>query len=114
MAYGTRAQFDAVREVAFGSIGAGYAAVGTSLTDHARLVRFVNQTDAQVYISLNGADDHIRMAANSFFILDFSSNKVRDDGLFLSIGTIFYAKRVSGAPTSGSLWIEVVSATGGV
>lgn len=114
MAYGTRATFDAVREVAFGSIGAAYAAVGTALTDHARLVRFVNQTDAQVYISTDAATDGIRMAANSFFILDLSSNKVRDDGLFLPVGTTFYAKRVSGAPTSGSLWIEVVYAAGGV
>ena len=114
MAYGTRATFDAVREVAFGSIGAAYAAVGTALTDHARIIRLVNQTDAQVYISTDGSTDHIRMAANSFFILDFSANKVRDDGLFLPVGTIFYAKRQSGAPTSGSLWIEVIAAAGGV
>lgn len=114
MAYGTRATFDAVRELAFGGISGTYAAVGTALTDHARLVRFVNQTDAQIYISLDGSTNNIRMAANSFFILDFSSNKVRDDGLFLPIGTIFSTKQVSGAPTTGSLWIEVVAATGGV
>ncbi len=114
MAYGTRATFDAVREAAFGAIGAAYAAVGGAITDHARMVRFVNQTDAQVYISLDGSTDHIRMAANSFFILDFSANKVRDDGLFVPVGTIFSARRQAGAPTSGSLWIEVVSGAGGV
>lgn len=114
MAYGTRAKFDAVRELAFGSISGTYAAVGTALTDHARLVRFVNATDAQLYISLDGVTDQIRMAANSFFILDFSANKIRDDGLFLPIGTIFYTKQVSGAPSTGSLWIEVVSGAGGV
>ncbi len=114
MAYGTRAIFEAVRELAFGGIGAAYAVVGTSLTDHARLVRFVNTTDAEVYVSTDGVIDHIRMAAGSFFILDFSANKVRDDGLFLPIGTQFQVKRQAGAPTSGSFWIEVVAATGGV
>lgn len=114
MAYGTRAAFEAVREVAFGSIGASYAAVGSAITDHARLIRIVNATDAQVYISVDGTTNQIRMAANSFFIMDFSANKVRDDGLFLPVGTVFYAKQVSGAPTTGGLWIEVVYAQGGV
>ncbi len=114
MAYGTRAQFEAIREVAFGSIGANYAAIGTAITDHAREVRIVNGTDDEVYISIDGTTDHIRMAANSFYVIDFSSNKIRDDGLFLPIGTIFSQKRVSGAPTSGALWIEVLFAAGGV
>lgn len=114
MAYGTRATFDAVRELAFGGISGTYAAVGTALTDNARLIRFVNQTDVQVYISLDASTDHVRMAANSFFIMDFSANKIRDDGLFVPIGTIFYIKQVSGAPASGSLWVEVVSGAGGV
>lgn len=114
MAYGTRAAFEPIREVAFGSIGATYAAIGTALTDHARLVRIVNSANAEVYVSIDGVTDHIRMAANSFFLIDFSSNKVRDDGLFLPLGTVFYQKRVSGAPSSGSLWIEVMYAQGGV
>lgn len=114
MAYGTRAQFDAVRELAFGSISGAYAAVGNATTDHARLIRFVNGTDAQVYISLDGTRDQIRLAANSFALFDFSTNKIQDDGLFVSVGTVFYTKQVSGAPTTGSVWIEVVSGSGGV
>lgn len=114
MTYGTRAQLDAVRELAFGSISGTYAAVGTALTDHARIVRFVNGTDVQLYVSLDGSTNQIRMAANSFFLLDFSANKIRDDGLFAAIGTIFSIKQVSGAAGSGSFWIEVVSGAGGV
>ena len=74
----------------------------------------MNTTDVEVYITLDGATDQIRMAAGSFFILDFSSNKVRDDGLFLSVGTIFSVREVSGAAGSGAVWVEVVAATGGV
>ncbi len=114
MAYGTRAQYEPIREVAAASVGASYSAVGTAITDHARIIRIVSSLDAEAYVSIDGTNNHIRLASNSFVLYDLSSNKVQDDGLFLSVGTVFYAKRVSGAPTSGSLWIEVLYASGGV
>lgn len=113
MAYGTRAAFEPIREIAFGDITGTYQAVGTALTDHARLVRIVNTMNTEMYISLDGVNDQIRMAAGSFYIMDFSANKVRNDGLFLPIGTIFYVKEVT-APGSGNLWVEVLYAQGGV
>ena len=70
MAFGTKVAFENVKEIAFSSIGASYTAVGSATIDHARLVRIVNQTDAQMYISLDGTNNMIRMAANSFFSLD--------------------------------------------
>lgn len=114
MAYGTRAKFEAVREIAFGSVGATYTAVGGAITDHARLVRFVNTMNDEVYISLDGTTDQLRLAAGSFLLLDVSTNKIRDDGLFIPVGTVFYVKEVGGGQTSGSVWIEVVGAEGGV
>ena len=114
MAYGTRATFDAVRELAFGSVGASYTAIGSALSEHARIICMNNSTDVDVYISVDGTTDNFRIAANSFRLIDFSANKIRDDGLFVSIGTIFYAKRAAGAPTRGTVWIEVTFATGGV
>lgn len=114
MAFGTRAKLDEVRELAFGGIGAAYAALGTPLTDHARIVRFVNSTNVEVYISVDGVNNYIRMSAGSFVLYDFSTNRIQDDGLFVSIGTQFYVKQVSGAPASGAVWCEVVSGTGGV
>jgi len=114
MAFGTKAQFDAVRELAFGGISGTYAVVGSPLTDHARIVRIVNSTNAEIYISINGVTNHIRMAVGSFVLFDFSTNRIQDDGLFLSVGVQFWAKQVTGAATSGSVWVEVVSAIGGV
>jgi len=115
MAYGTRAGFDAIRTLAFGGISGTYAAVGSATTDHARVIRFVNSTNVDVFISLDGAIDHIRLASGSFLLVDFTANKVRDDGLFISVGTIFYTKGVSelGGPASGAVWIEVISAVAG-
>lgn len=114
MAFGTRAQIDTIRELAFGSISGSYATVGTPLTDHARLARIVNSTDAQVYISDDGVNNKLRLAANSYILFDFSANKIRDDGLFFPVGSQFYVKQVSGAPTTGSVWVEIVYATGGI
>jgi len=114
MAFGTRALFDSVREVAFGGISGTFAVVGTPLTDHARVVTFVNSTNVEVYISVDAVNNNIRLAANSFRLIDFSTNRIHDDGLFVSMGTQFYVKQVAGAPGSGAVWIEVISATGGV
>lgn len=114
MAYGTRVAFEAVREIAFGSISGTYATLGTPLLDHGRLLGLNNSTNADVYISFNGSTNHLRMAANSFKLYDFSTNKVRDDGLFIAIGTQIYVKEVSGAPTSGTVWAEIMYGEGGI
>lgn len=114
MAYGRRVVFETIREAAFGAIGAAYAALGGALTENARLVRFANGTNADIYISFDGVNNHARIAANSFAIYDLTANKVRDDGYFLPRGTIISQRRVSGAPTSGTLWVEVVIAGGGI
>lgn len=114
MAFGTKVDFDAVREISFGSISASYTAIGTALTDHARLFCISNSTDVEVYISFDGVTNHLRLAANSFKLFDLTANEVQEDGFFLSVGTSFYVKRVSGAPASGAVWVEVLAATGGV
>jgi hypothetical protein len=114
MAYGRRVAFEPVRTVAFGGIGAAYAAVGTATIDQARLVSIFNATDANVTISLDGATDHIIVGAGSGQVFDLTANEVQNDGLFLKKGTIFSAKRTSGAPSTGSLWIQVMYAQGGV
>ena len=113
MAYGTRVRFEELREAAFGALAAGNSAGGAT-SDHTRLVSFFNTTDKDVYISLNGVTNHIRLATGTGQVLDLTTNKVRDDGLFIDQGTTFYVKRASGAPTSGSLWIQVMYADGGV
>jgi len=111
MAYGRRVEFEAVREVAFGGIGAAYAALGAALTDNARIIGITNTTDAEVYISFDGVTNHLRVASGSFKLYDLTTNKVRDDGYFLPTGTVIYQMRVAAAPTSGALWAEVITAT---
>lgn len=113
MGYGTRVSFEPVRELDFGDISGTYAAVGTPLGDHVRLIDFNNACDQQLYISFDGVTDHLRIADNSFKLLDLSANKIRDDGLFLASGTQIYVKEVSSSVTEGSFWVEVMYADGG-
>lgn len=114
MAYGTAVNFEALRSVAAAGVLAAYSAVGTATTDHARLFSVFNSTDVDVIISLDGVTDHLRVASGSGQIFDLTANKVRDDGLFIRQGTIFYVKRAAAAPSSGDVWIEVMAAQGGV
>lgn len=113
MAYGTRVQFNPIGVVAFGSIGATYGTFGAPMPGHARIVRLANSTNADILISTDGTTDNIRIAANSFVLFDFSTNRIQDDGLFVQKGDQFYIKYVT-APTSGAAWLEVITAAGGV
>lgn len=111
MAYGTRIAFDAVREVAFGSITGSYTTLGTPLTRHARIAYFANSTDGAIYISMDGVTNHILLAPNSFQLFDFAANLIRDDGLFISQDTQFYVKS-AGALTKGEVAIEIITGQG--
>ena len=113
MAYGRRVQFEPIREVAFGGIGAGYTAIGGATIDYTRMVSMFSTLDAEVYISLDGINDHIRIPVTLGRVWDFNANKI-DDAFFIGKETTFYIKRVAGAPTSGNFWIEVTYAGGGL
>ena len=114
MAYGRRARFEELRQLAFGSIGAGYVAVGAATQHYTRIASIFNSTDVDIHFSLDGATTQIRLAPSSGQIFDFTANEVRDDGLFIPEGTIFWAKEVAGAPTKGAVWVEICYADGGV
>jgi len=96
----------ALRSLAFGSILAGYSAVGGAVDRPLRILRVVNGTDAAVIISFDGLTDHMAVPAGQQAQIDVTMNKVRDDGFFIAEGTVFYAKRAAGAPSSGALYIE--------
>jgi hypothetical protein len=113
MAYGTRVKVDPLRELDFGDISGTYAAVGTPMTDHVRILSLNNGCDEDLYVSLDGVNDHFRLPKNSFALLDLSSNKIREDGLFLSIGTQIYVKEVSASVSTGAFWLTVVYGEGG-
>lgn len=113
MAFGTRVIFEPIREADGAVITGSYTALGVPLTDHGRIIILTNSTGQEVYISFNGTDDNLRLAGNSFKLLDLSTNKIRDDGLFLAVGTQIFVRYVSTTSITGAVWIEIMSAEGG-
>lgn len=106
-----RANFEPIRELAFGAIGAAYAVVGTETTHPIRLVRFVNMTDVDIYISIDGTNNQARLTAGSFLLLDIETNREVPNKFAFPAGTFFYVKAVSSLPSSGDFWIETVYAS---
>ena len=114
MAYGTNAQFDSIREIAFGGIGGMYAPLGSPLSENSRIISFFNSTDQDVYISDNIKKEQIRIASGTGSVLDLTANKSDRDGMKINIGRQFYIKHTGAAPTLGNVWIQSVYASGGV
>lgn len=101
---GTRILWEPQRSIAFGGISGTYAAIGTAFTKPGNFVMFVNATNADVQISLDGVHDTFPLLARSSFVFDVASDKVVERGLFIAIGTTIYVKTL-GSPTAGSVYI---------
>lgn len=113
MTFGTRIIFDELREVIFAAVTANFTPLGAPTIDVGRILILTSTLDQPVYISFDEITNHIRMFQNSIKTFDFCSNKVRNDGLFLSVKTQISVKAVSTLPTTGTIWAEIVSAAGG-
>ncbi len=104
-----RVQYLPVKTLAFGSVVAGYAAIGTPLVDPARIILIQNFTDAAIMVSYDGINDHYPVDAHSYIIWDYCSDSSTNVvGFYVSSGTQIYCKRLSGAPTLGSVYVSVV------
>jgi hypothetical protein len=95
-----------IRTVAFGGIGAAYAVVGTPITEAVEKIILQNNTDASVFISINGVNDHLFLPNSGQMIIDGVVND--ESGLFTSQGTQFWIRRAVGAPSTGSFYLSVI------
>lgn len=99
---------ETVRSLAFGSIGASYAKIGTEFIEPVRILYVQNLTNALLMFSFNGLADHFPLASGAFFVLDITTNKTADQGLFLAAGEQMFVKR-DGTPTSGSVYVTAIN-----
>jgi hypothetical protein len=104
MSSGIQLRADAQRSLAFGSIGASYAAIGSAFGFPMRIIKVDNLTDATLQFSFTGNTDHFVLPAGGFLLVDVCTNEVQTQGFFISTGTTIYVKR-SGTPTSGSVYV---------
>lgn len=96
---------ETLRTLAFGSISGTYAGIGTALLHPARLIYIVNQTDVLLTFSFDGVNDHFVIPANSYILIDITSNMTLTGGAFaLAQGTRIYVK---GSPTMGAVYLSV-------
>ncbi len=96
-----------VRSLAFGSIGASYAAVGTAVDNEIRQFLIQNLTDVTLMFSFDGINDHFPIPSDGFFLDDIASNKsLLAQSWILAKGTTLYVKRI-GAPSTGSVYFSV-------
>jgi hypothetical protein len=102
-----RAAWAPLRSLAFGSIAAGYAGVGTSITTPVRIVHILNTTDASLTFSWDGITDHFVLPAAGYMVIDLTTNQVGGGGFFLPGAKRLYVKRL-GIPTGGSVYFSLV------
>lgn len=98
---------EVLRSIGFASISGTYSGIGTPLNFPARIIMFQNNTDADLFISWDGINNHQFVASQSFTLLDVSTNKVSDQGWYVTAGQRFYVKEISTSPTLGSVYLTV-------
>jgi hypothetical protein len=105
----TAVRYDALRSLAFGSISGTYAAIGPATQHAMRLIKIVNNTNADITISFDGTTDNDYIPSNSFALYDFQTNSQSDLYFFLSLNTQVYIK---GTPSAGSVYVTMIYAKG--
>ena len=106
-----RANLEPLRSLAFGSISAAYAAVGTPTDNPIRLVCITNNTEGDMIFSRDSAlsAGELFVAAGSFKLFDVQSNinPNKEDRYVFDQGTQWYVKQLE-APVSGSVYVEIM------
>lgn len=109
MVFTKKVIIDPIREIAFGSIGSSFTPIGSALGTPCKLFFITNGTNQNIYISIDGQTDHLKLLPNSSQTADISTNRseVTGDDFLIAEGVFFYVKHEGTAPTSGSVWVEI-------
>ena len=102
----TRFAMEELRSLAFGSIVAGYTAIGDGFDNPAVQIILQNMTDEKLVFSMDGIVDHIVLPSNGYWDSDIAANRQGNRTARIPLGTIFYVKRL-GVPTTGSVYLTV-------
>lgn len=105
---------ETLRSLGFASISGTYAFVGTAIDNNWRMFRLINNTNGDMFFSVDGTNNNYFVPASSFVLYDLATNSApvtQSDGFVLKIGTRFSVKQ-STAATSGSVYIEGIYAKG--
>lgn len=98
---------DGLRSLAAASIGATYTNgnIGTPFAHPVRLLKIINNTNADLIISYDGVNDNDFVPANGFCLYDGNTNKNLPDSRWIfQPNTTVYA-RSTGTPSTGSIYV---------
>lgn len=105
------ARVDEIRSLGFASINATYDPLGGIFEHAMRILRFINNTDGDLYFSFDGTTDNLFVPARSFVLYDISSNDDPTEQFRIQNRTQIYV-RYDTAPTSGSAYLECIYGRG--
>lgn len=99
---------ETLRSVLNSSITNAFVALGSALAHPSRILTFVNTTDKDMLLSVDGTNSHFIVPSGSSKVLDLTANRRTNDFIFaFRAGTQFYIKYVA-APSSGTFYIETI------
>jgi hypothetical protein len=101
------ANIDTVRALTFNLIGASFVGVGIASTAPVRSILIQNNTDAVLWFSFDGINNHFPLASYSQVIFDLIENIGSGDGCYIAKNSILFVKRF-GVPTVGSVYVTFV------
>jgi hypothetical protein len=103
---------DGLRSLAAGSISATYAAIGTAFTHPVRVLKIINNTNADMIISFDGVNDNDFVPTNGFTLYDGNTNKNLPDSRWVfQPRTTVYA-RSTGSPSTSSVYVVALFGQG--
>lgn len=107
MAQGVQIVFEPLKTLAFGSIVAGYTAIGTVFSNPMRSITITNLTDTTLLFSYDlGINDHDVLPAGAGKLYDFAANKSMSGMPAFQRGGSVYVKRGGGAPSLGAVYVS--------
>ena len=104
---------EVMRTLDYKSISGTYAGIGTPLENPSLQLIVQNLTDQSIVLSWDGIDDHLILASGCAWDSDNTSNRAREQGLYIPQGQRFYA-RLEGmtSPTSGAVYLTTFYGAG--
>jgi len=106
-----RVKFETIRSIAYTAITTSLVAIGEPFDNPIRLICIDNFTNASIFISFDGINDHTVVAAISGRVFDYATNRVGpEDRLEQPVNVQVFVRRQAGAPTSGSVYVTTMYA----
>lgn len=113
MVFAKVALFDTLRSIAFGAISGTFAAVGSAFTHPVRILKFSNDTDQDLFVSLDGVHNQDYVPAGGFSLYDMTTNHDVEDMFRVPEGTqVYVAQTADTSPTSGNFYITCIYGKG--